>query len=1834
MKSLNEHLLDYIKHEVEVAVSKSTGSSLRIVFSSPPKNYLSSLFDFITGDGTGLSIETGNSQIEKIPTYLLDNNATDPKQKQLVARCTPTYLTTIRNMDMPIWLVLQEVSAKANRSLETTSVPIGIYKEVRDFNDWLTAPIVEYLVDEVFAEYKLDKKEEKFKNVLEFALGKFWEVDEGLKEKSCIWGLFDALFSPNLTGGDASNVLLAKIGLPFCQLSELGGKAHLSILDRMSELFQVKGLRAGFEELENNAEEGKLQYVKEMRSHIEGKGVIEANDFSKNALGIYSPVSIESGEIPRWWYELNLETWKQLLDPSDEESTLETAELEAVLLDKLSVVPKGLVPITAERVQLEISVVESEGAVDFFIEKSNGSSAFKEVYSGQVEAKSPDVFIDDDIPDHERFVRYRISGEEIKPIIIKVIVLDNYNPGVVALNQGALKATPFKLNKKAVDEKTKKKISRYENDIDLSGMGSHIIDFFVSRNFELSESIRGYEVDAEQSGPVERKFSRISGNHYSCLIDTDEECYYEFIAKNKDTGEEIPYRIYISADDARLEGARSEFERLIIMNRASATGAHESPRVDPYPCRVMELEVWAQDNPNSFRPLIFGPDYEGHWRRPDWEFDVPFSSLGMPIDPRPPESEFIPPQEFVEARSKVLEILKSSTDYANHPATSLKLYEFMRDEGFVSLVGKLLDAYLDWLNTDYDNAAWSDLVCVHRSQSSSRALESSPYAVLMTPLHPIKLAWQCCAQTVLQEALDKHSRCPAASVMNPATFPDCFVLPCRTATGAIERKGFVSLASSSDYWGVLLSLESSDLHDLAEGASIFGADFGISVEGLASGFSSQQVVRSLDEISRLLAAKTTLRVGLSSDTGGSSSCNDGIYSWCSDHLGEDQDDWSGAGPRSLIIDDFRIRELQPEQAELASLTSKSNATVSWFRVEEAPAGYRADLSIIAHLSTMSRNFDKQGIHSAIDASSLVRWRIRKQLPGQNAAFIAESRIGEVSGNVDKETMTGKLLGCVDELERQCRDTFDSYIFAPDLANLGSVVQQSRYTALSSGDIDSACFFGSTSKAYLWDYELPSYSKRAGENTGYYLLANESPGIIKAVRSALGLLGGASEFSDEEISSILEEISRRGMPTLKRLTSGGSMSVGEIGMLVALRVFQSDFEPGSNIKGLLPSRDEDTLNIIVSADPFQRHYDDLRTALKFKYAERPDLLVLSIKFLGGSPVKMRLTPIEVKARTDGLSSAKRKEALDQAKHFADLLEEIQKKSQIVALWGLAWRNLLATMLDYGFRVYGQLDEFMNHSEWAEQHSAILRSIALDELEIEIDKRGRLVIVESSNDNSIHDVDSDGFDETIVLQHKEAFSILSRSDDSFTETINKKLGHWDLKPEIGEVIGLPNTVEMTDEAVEDKGKEDEEAVISENNEPISPAGNVQVSDDDQGISGNVGDEGELRKVVEQEPDDDIVEDRSSSGIKFKVGTTIKQFTEEDLFFFPSNTALNQLNVGIVGDLGTGKTQLIQGLVHQLTSNAEMNRGKRPNMLIFDYKRDYSKPEFVEATGAKVVSPFEIPLNLFDIRDSSLGRRAWLERSKFFIDVLNKLYSGIGAVQSENIKQAVKAAYSKFDTASGKFPTINDVFNEYKSVVKSPDTPYSIMSDLVDGEYFVSNSSNVLPFSEFLVGVVVIDLSQVGQDDKTKNMLVVIFLNLFYEYMLRIDKRPFLGDDPKLRFVDTMLLVDEADNIMRYEFDVLKKILLQGREFGVGVLLASQYLSHFRTAHENYLEPLLSWFVHKVPSVTVKELEGIGLTRVNPDLVEQIKKLQCHECLYKTFDVDGKIIRGKPFFELIKK
>ena len=374
------------------------------------------------------------------------------------------------------------------------------------------------------------------------------------------------------------------------------------------------------------------------------------------------------------------------------------------------------------------------------------------------------------------------------------------------------------------------------------------------------------------------------------------------------------------------------------------------------------------------------------------------------------------------------------------------------------------------------------------------------------------------------------------------------------------------------------------------------------------------------------------------------------------------------------------------------------------------------------------------------------------------------------------------------------------------------------------------------------------------------------------------------------------------------------------------------------------------------------------------------------------------------------------------------------------------------------------------------------------------------------------------------------------------------------------------------------------------------------------------------------------QKSSGIRLVVGHSLSAGEMKPYYLSPSNTKLNQLNIGVVGDLGTGKTQLTKALIYQFTRQAKNNRGHAPKFLIFDYKHDYTKADFVEAVGAHVVRPHRIPLNVFDLPASHDHLpTARLGRVKFLNDVLQKIYGGVGPRQRNQLKTSVMRAY---EARGDRAPTLSDVFQEYADLVgKRVDAPYSILSDLVDYEVFVKRAAEAQRFGDFFSGVTVIDLASSGIGDKERNMLLVLFLNLYYEYMINLVKQPYVGHDPQLRFIDSMLLVDEADNIMKFNFDVLRQILLQGREYGVGVLLASQFLSHFKTRETDYSEPLLTWFIHKVPNVTTRELQSIGLNTVTASTIENVKTLDVHQCLFKTLDVPGRFMKATPFYEVVE-
>lgn len=366
----------------------------------------------------------------------------------------------------------------------------------------------------------------------------------------------------------------------------------------------------------------------------------------------------------------------------------------------------------------------------------------------------------------------------------------------------------------------------------------------------------------------------------------------------------------------------------------------------------------------------------------------------------------------------------------------------------------------------------------------------------------------------------------------------------------------------------------------------------------------------------------------------------------------------------------------------------------------------------------------------------------------------------------------------------------------------------------------------------------------------------------------------------------------------------------------------------------------------------------------------------------------------------------------------------------------------------------------------------------------------------------------------------------------------------------------------------------------------------------------------------------------GVRFPVGRLLGTTSEAFADFWPSNTDLNQMNVGVVGDLGTGKTQLMKALVFQLRKNAEQAQETPLSMLILDYKRDFQEPDFLAAVGGQVLRVNNIPLNFFQLREG-YSPMAANQRANEFIDVLDKIYGGIGPVQKDRLSMTITDLYRENRAVP---PTLGKILARYGEDQKI-DAVTSILRKFVSSEVFSESPDSFQSFSDLMENnVVVVALNDFGTDDDGKNALVVMFLNLYYDYMLSSTKWPYVGEKPQLRRLNSFLLVDEAVNIMKYKFPVLMNLLLQGREFGFGVMLASQYLSHFKKDQENYGEPLLTWFIHKVKSASPKELAQLGLADAGATVSQKVVQLAKHQALYSSLGFSGKFIEDLPFFRLL--
>lgn len=382
--------------------------------------------------------------------------------------------------------------------------------------------------------------------------------------------------------------------------------------------------------------------------------------------------------------------------------------------------------------------------------------------------------------------------------------------------------------------------------------------------------------------------------------------------------------------------------------------------------------------------------------------------------------------------------------------------------------------------------------------------------------------------------------------------------------------------------------------------------------------------------------------------------------------------------------------------------------------------------------------------------------------------------------------------------------------------------------------------------------------------------------------------------------------------------------------------------------------------------------------------------------------------------------------------------------------------------------------------------------------------------------------------------------------------------------------------------------------------------------------------------------VISRTSDEPLKILFGHDTVQQTP--LYWEPTNTSkFMNTNTGIIGTMGTGKTQFTKSLVTQLMRNQLNNVDAKPiGLLIFDYKSDYVDDAFIEATQAKKYQLSLLPYNPLSL----FGDMPMLPRhtAMAFSETMGKAYN-LGVKQRMKLVGLIMECYDLAgivphdrSTWNRIAPTIEDVWQQYLAQEKvDEDSLYAALYNLAGFQIFETNPTKMTSLYDLVDGVTVIELA--GYPTEIQNLVVALTLDLFYAQMQKHGKPTVKGD---YRQLTKMILVDEADNFMRQDFASLRKILKEGREYGVGAILSTQEITHFKTGENNYASYILTWVIHRVSEIKnadIKAVFNVDDKSEQESLMGLIRQLDKHFSLYIDGDKIVKKMRDKAFWELAK-
>ncbi len=253
----------------------------------------------------------------------------------------------------------------------------------------------------------------------------------------------------------------------------------------------------------------------------------------------------------------------------------------------------------------------------------------------------------------------------------------------------------------------------------------------------------------------------------------------------------------------------------------------------------------------------------------------------------------------------------------------------------------------------------------------------------------------------------------------------------------------------------------------------------------------------------------------------------------------------------------------------------------------------------------------------------------------------------------------------------------------------------------------------------------------------------------------------------------------------------------------------------------------------------------------------------------------------------------------------------------------------------------------------------------------------------------------------------------------------------------------------------------------------------------------------------------------------------------------------HISITGETGSGKTQATKAIT------ADLKQRGIP-ALILDFKDDYSDPSFVDAEGFQLYDASFSPLPFNPLTPAIDKRQNLINPSHHLhqiADIIKRIYK-LGDQQAFRLREAIKSSYEEMEISlrpapfepGRSFPPFDLVQNHLRGD-KANEPLLGRLSPIFDLGLFATEAEET-NFEDFLAASAVIRLGQLPSDE-VKNSVAEFFLMALYNYLIR---------QPQTHTLGRLLILDEAWRVVESPF--LTPLMREGRAFGLGVIVASQF------------------------------------------------------------------------------